>query len=96
MTEAAGDVLSLPTSRGQAEARRMGRAEAGQSRWCVRHPWSTETFYGTAEQVMAHMVKRMAEQEAAEVKRPSPKQETSSRDRDPRHQIERAACGGST
>src|SRR3712207_704809 len=51
MAEAAGDVVRLPTPRGDAEARRMGQAEAGQSRWCVRHPWGTETFYGTAEQV---------------------------------------------
>jgi hypothetical protein len=70
MAEAAGDVLSLPTSHGQAEARRMGQAEAGESRWCIKHPWGTETFYGTAEQVVAHMRKRVAEQEAAEAKRP--------------------------
>ncbi len=55
MTEAAGDVLTLATSRGQAEARRMGRAEAGASRWCISYPWSTETFCGTAEQAMAHI-----------------------------------------
>jgi hypothetical protein len=53
MAEAAGDVLSLPTSHGQAEARHMGLAEAGQNRWCIRYPWSTETYYGTAEQVVA-------------------------------------------
>lgn len=70
MAEAAGDLLSLRTSRGQAEARRMGQAEAGGSRWCVRYPWATETFYGTAEQVMLHMTKRVAEQESAEAKRP--------------------------
>jgi hypothetical protein len=70
MAEAAGDVLSLRTSRGQAEATSMGQAEAGESRWCVRYPWGTETFYGTAEQVMLHMTKRMAEQEATEAKRP--------------------------
>ncbi len=70
MAEAAGDVVSLPTPRGEAEARRMGRAEAGQSRWCVRHPWGTETFFGTAKQVLAHMRKRTAEHEAAEVGRP--------------------------
>ena len=70
MAEAAGDVVSLPTPRGDAEARRMGQAEAGQSRWCIRHPWGTETFYGTAEQVTAHMRKRTAEHEAAEAGRP--------------------------
>ena len=48
----------------------MGRAEAGQNRWCIRYPWSTETFYGTAEQVVAHMTKRVAEQEATEAKGP--------------------------
>ena len=70
MAEAAGDVLTLATSRGQAEARCMGRTEAGQSRWCIRHPWGTETFYGTAEQVAAHLRKRTAEHEAAEAARP--------------------------
>jgi hypothetical protein len=68
--EAAGDVLSLPTSRGQAEARRVGRVEAGESRCCIRHSWGTETFYGTAEQVLASMTKRVAEHEIAEAKRP--------------------------
>ena len=73
MAEAAGDVVSLPTPRGDAEARRMGQAEAGQSRWCVTHPWGTETFYGTAEQVTALMRKRTAEHEAAaEAGRPLP------------------------
>ena len=66
MAEAAGDVVSLPTARGEAEARRMGRAEAGQSRWWLRYPWgAAEAFYGTAEQAVAHMGKRAAEQEAA-------------------------------
>ncbi len=75
MAEAAGDVLILPTSHGQAEARRMGRAEAGASRWCISHPWGTDIFYGTAEQVVAHMTKRVAEREAAEGKRPPPEKE---------------------
>jgi hypothetical protein len=70
MSETAGDVLALATPSGQVEATRMGRAEAGQSRWCIRYPWSTETFYGTAEQVMAHMRKRVAQQEAAGGKKP--------------------------
>ena len=65
MAEAAGDVLVLATARGRAEAKRMGRGEAGASRWCIRHPWGTETFYGTAEQVMAYMQKRVAEQQDA-------------------------------
>ena len=70
MSETAGDVLALATPSGQVEATRMGRAEAGQSRWCVRYPGSTETFYGTAQQVMAHMKKRGAERGAAMAKRP--------------------------
>jgi hypothetical protein len=70
MGETAGDVLALETSSGQVEATRMGRAEAGLSRWCIRYPWSTETFYGTAEQVTAHMRKRATEREAAEAKQP--------------------------
>jgi hypothetical protein len=69
MGEAAGDVLALATLSGQAKATRMGRGEAGQSRWCIRYPWSTETFYGTAEQVMAHMTERVAEQEATAARR---------------------------
>ena len=72
MAEAAGDVLILPTSHVQAEARRMGRVEAGASRWCISPPWDTEIFYGTAERVVAHMTKRVAEREAAEGKRPPP------------------------
>ena len=73
MAEAAGDVVRLPTARGEAEARRMGRTEAGQSRWWVRHPWGGEAFYGTAEQVMAHLRKRAAEHEAAEAGRSRPR-----------------------
>src|SRR5215213_1374826 len=69
MAEAAGDVVRLPTARGDAEARRMGRTEAGQSRWWVRHPWGGEAFYGTAEQVTAHLRRRTAEREAAEADR---------------------------
>jgi len=72
MAEATGDVVRLPTARGDAEARRMGRTEAGQSRWWVRHPWGGEAFYGTAEQVMAHLRKRTAEHEAVEAGRPPP------------------------
>ncbi len=70
MGETAGDVLALEASSGPMEATRMGRAEAGLSRWCIRYPWSTETFYGTAEQVTAHMRKRVTEQDAAEAKQP--------------------------
>jgi hypothetical protein len=73
MAEAAGDVLIVPTSRGQTEARRMGRAEGGASRWRISHPWGTDIFYGTAEQVVAHMTKRVAERETAEAKRPPEK-----------------------
>ena len=65
MAEASGDVLALAMPGGRAEATRMGRAEAGQSRWCIRYPWCTETFYGTAERVVAHMEKRAADREAA-------------------------------
>ena len=72
MADAAGDVVRLPTPRGDAEARRMGRTEAGQSRWWVRHPWGGEAFYGTAEQVLAHIRRRTAEREAAEADRPPP------------------------
>ncbi len=39
MAEAAGDVLAVPAAGGTAEARRMGRTEAGRSRWWVTYPW---------------------------------------------------------
>jgi hypothetical protein len=63
MAESAGDVLTVPTLSGPAEAGRMGRAEAGQSRWSIKYLWGAETFYGTAEQATAHMKKRIAEQQ---------------------------------
>ena len=69
MADAAGDVITVPTPDGRAEARRMGSAEAGQSRWWVRHPWGAEAFYGTAEQAVAHVKKRAAEHEGAETRR---------------------------
>ena len=61
MAEAAGDVFALPTSSGPAEARRMGRAEAGQSRWRVAFPWGAETFFGHSDEVAAHARKRAEE-----------------------------------
>jgi hypothetical protein len=60
----AGDVLTLATLSGPAEARRIGRAEAGQSRWSIKAPWGAEIFYGTAEQAEAQMKKRSAEHDA--------------------------------
>jgi hypothetical protein len=66
MAQAAGDLLTVPTLKGNAEAKRMGRAEAGQSRWWIRYPWAAESFYGTAEAAMAHMNKRIGEQDAQE------------------------------
>jgi len=45
-----------------AEQKRMGRAEAGQSRWWIGYPWGAETFYGTAEQAIAHVNKQAKEQ----------------------------------
>jgi len=69
MADAAGDVITVPTPDGHAEARRMGWAEAGQSRWWVKHPWGAEAFYGTAEQAVAHVRKRAAEHEAVETRR---------------------------
>jgi hypothetical protein len=69
MAEAAGDALMVPTPQGNAEAKRMGLAEAGQSRWWIRYPWAAESFFGTAEQAMAHMNKRIGEQGAQETGR---------------------------
>jgi hypothetical protein len=61
MAETAGDLLTVSTPQGNVEAKRMGRAEAGQSRWWIRYPWAAESFYGTAEQALAHINKRAKE-----------------------------------
>jgi hypothetical protein len=42
----AGALLIVRTRLGDAEARRMERTEAGQSRWCIHYAWGTETFDG--------------------------------------------------
>jgi hypothetical protein len=65
MAETAGDVLTVLTALGKVEAKRMGRAEAGQSRWWVTYPWGAATFYGTAEQALAHIDKQAREHEAS-------------------------------
>jgi hypothetical protein len=59
----------MATPSGPAEARRMGRAEAGQSRWWIKFPWGDETFYGTAEQAEARMKKRITGYEGLEAGR---------------------------
>jgi glycerol-3-phosphate dehydrogenase len=64
MAEPSGDVLVVPTREGNAEATRMGQGETGQSRWCIWLPWGAETFYGTAEQAIAHIHLRAREQES--------------------------------
>jgi hypothetical protein len=64
MAETSGDVFVVPTRSGNAVATRMGRTEAGQSRWCIVYPWGVETFYGTAEQAIARMTMRAGEREA--------------------------------
>jgi hypothetical protein len=69
MAEAAGDLLTVATPEGIAEAKRMGRAEAGQSRWWIRYPWAAESFYGTAEQAVAHMNRRIGEHSTQELSR---------------------------
>jgi len=69
MADAAGDVISVPTPDGYAEARRMGRAEAGQSRWWIKHTWGAEAFYGTAEQAVMHMKRRADEHEGSRLGR---------------------------
>jgi hypothetical protein len=60
MAETSGDVLMVPTSIGSIEARRMGRAEAGSSRWQVAYPWGGETFFGTSAEVAAEAQRRAA------------------------------------
>jgi hypothetical protein len=61
MAVASGDAVVVETARGPVEARRMGRAEAGQSRWRVAFPWGAETFFGDSGAVAAHARKRAAE-----------------------------------
>jgi len=51
MAETSGDVVAIATPVGNVEALRMGRTEAGQSRWQVRYPWGVETFFGTSAEV---------------------------------------------
>ncbi len=58
MAETSGDVLMVPTPIGGIEARRMGRAEAGPSRWQVAYPWGVETFFGTSAEVAAYAQER--------------------------------------
>jgi len=54
MAETSGDVLMVPTPIRDIEARRMGRAEAGPSRWQVAYPWGVETFFGTSAEMAAY------------------------------------------
>ena len=61
MAVASGDAVVVDTARGPVEARRMGRAEAGQSRWRIAFPWGAETFFGDSGAVAAHVRKRIAE-----------------------------------
>ncbi len=61
MAVASGDAVVVETARGPVEARHMGRAEAGQSRWRIAFPWGAETFSGDSGAVAAHARKRAAE-----------------------------------
>jgi hypothetical protein len=58
MAETSGDVVIVSTPIGGIEARRMGRAEAGPSRWQVAYPWGVETFFGTSAEVTTHAQRR--------------------------------------
>ena len=66
MSETAGDVLSVASRQGKIEAHRMGRADSGLSRWQVRFPWGTETFFGSSADIFGHMRMRIAQQERAQ------------------------------
>jgi len=59
MAEASGDVVKVPTPAGDVEARRMGRSEAGSSRWQVKYPWGAETFFGTSAELAEHAQRRV-------------------------------------
>jgi hypothetical protein len=69
MAEVSGDLLTVSTPQGNVDAKRMGRAEAGQSRWWIKYPWAAESFYGTAQQAVAHINRRAKEQGAQELGR---------------------------
>jgi len=58
MAETSGDVVVVPTPIGEIEARRMGRAEAGPSRWQIAYPWGAETFFGTSAEMAAYAQRR--------------------------------------
>ena len=58
MAETSGDVIIVSTPIGDIEARRMGRTEAGPSRWQVIYPWGVETFFGTSAEVAAYAQRR--------------------------------------
>jgi hypothetical protein len=61
MAETSGEVVMVPTPSGEVEAQRMGRAEAGPGRWCVRYSWGSETFFGNSAELVAHVQRRVAE-----------------------------------
>ena len=63
MAETSGDVVMVSTPIGGIEARRMGRAEAGPSRWQVAYPWGAETFFGTSADLASHVQRRAAQAE---------------------------------
>jgi hypothetical protein len=58
MAETSDDKVPIATTLGTVEAHRMGRTDAGQSRWQVRYPWGIETFFGTSAEVTAHVERR--------------------------------------
>lgn len=64
MSEAAEDVVKVKAPHGQVEARRMGRADSGLSRWQIRYPWGVETFFGNSADLVVHTKRRMAEKVA--------------------------------
>jgi hypothetical protein len=61
MAETSGDALTVPTPIGDIEAQRMGRTEAGTSRWQVVYPWGAEAFFGTSAEVVAYAQRRATE-----------------------------------
>ncbi|TDH62489.1 hypothetical protein E2C06_11505 [Dankookia rubra] len=63
MAETSGDVVMVSTPIGGIEARRMGRAEAGPSRWQVAYPWGVETVFGTSADMASHVQRRSTQAE---------------------------------
>jgi hypothetical protein len=58
-------VVTLPTSRGDADARRMGIVPQGDIVWRIDYPWGDSTFTGNLSQLQDEMHRNIAENDVA-------------------------------